>query len=160
MPSAPSTANQTTMTGPKKSPTTPVPRRWIANSTVRMSTVTGTTQASSPGADADSTADSTEVAGVIMLSPEELGGCEMPYRHHPGQACGAAACVTTSDSRAGEPPAAVVRAHQDEHVPERDQHHDRPQHESDRMPRMFPGVTGIGMVAVEDLPQGVQGWCR
>ncbi|GAB1461225.1 hypothetical protein MASR2M50_30000 [Thauera sp.] len=80
MPSAPSTANQTTMTGPKKSPTTPVPRRWIANSTVRMSTVTGTTQASSPGATMPipSTADSTEIAGVIMLSPKNKAAAKMP----------------------------------------------------------------------------------
>ena len=71
---APSTAitpNQTHMIGPKNRPTAPVPWRWIQNSPVRMIAVTGSTKSLSCGAmmPRPSTAESTEIAGVIMLSP-------------------------------------------------------------------------------------------
>jgi hypothetical protein len=63
--------NHTAITGPKAFPTTPVPKRWTANSTVRIASVIGTTSDSTLGAATSrpSTADSTEMAGVIMPSP-------------------------------------------------------------------------------------------
>ena len=63
--------NQTAITGPKRRPTTPVPKRWAANSTVRITSATGTTSECSEGATTSipSTADSTEMAGVIIPSP-------------------------------------------------------------------------------------------
>ena len=64
-------ANHTPMIGPKRRPTAPVPKRWIANSTVRMTSVIGTTSDLSAGAATSrpSTAESTEMAGVIIPSP-------------------------------------------------------------------------------------------
>ena len=65
------TVNHTPMIGPNARPTAPVPKRWIANSTVRMTSVIGTTRFFSDGAATSrpSTAESTEIAGVIIPSP-------------------------------------------------------------------------------------------
>ena len=70
-PSATSAMNHTSITGPKKRPMPPVPKRCTANSTVMSSSVTGTTTPCSAGAATSrpSTADSTEMAGVITPSP-------------------------------------------------------------------------------------------
>ena len=59
------------ITGPNRRPTAPVPKRWIANSTVRIASAIGTTSESSDGdtTSSPSTAESTEIAGVIMPSP-------------------------------------------------------------------------------------------
>ena len=59
------------MTGPKNSPTRDVPPRWIVNNAMMIAIEIGSTSLLSPGAaiDKPSTADSTETAGVIMLSP-------------------------------------------------------------------------------------------
>ena len=64
-------ANQSPITGPKTRPTVAVPNRWMANSVVRIARVIGTTKSSRPGAaiSRPSTADSTEIAGVIIPSP-------------------------------------------------------------------------------------------
>src|SRR5262249_61653068 len=63
--------NQTIITGPKTRPTAAVPRRWTANRITMITAVIGTTQLASDGWTtlSPSTADSTEMAGVIMLSP-------------------------------------------------------------------------------------------
>jgi hypothetical protein len=60
-----------TITGPNKAPTFAVPRAWMANRQIRMTTAIGITQGSKPGCTVvrPSTAESTEMAGVIMLSP-------------------------------------------------------------------------------------------
>ena len=42
-PSSASTANQIAMTGPKKLPTAPVPKRWIRNSIVSTASAIGST---------------------------------------------------------------------------------------------------------------------
>ncbi|MCU1699821.1 MAG: hypothetical protein JWR34_5884 [Mycobacterium sp.] len=70
-PLAPIATNQPIITGPKRRPTAPVPRRCTANSATMMLTVIGTIQPRSPGSITfmPSTADNTEIAGVIMLSP-------------------------------------------------------------------------------------------
>ena len=64
-------ANHSAITGPNRRPTAPVPKRWMANSTVSTPSVIGSTIESSPGAATPrpSTAESTEIAGVIMPSP-------------------------------------------------------------------------------------------
>ena len=66
-----STTNQTSMTGPKNCATAAVPRDCAANRATRMATVTGSTASFMPGATSfrPSTADSTEMAGVITASP-------------------------------------------------------------------------------------------
>ncbi len=63
--------NQTSVMGPNTAPTPPVPRRWKAKSPTRIATVRGSTQGVRLGTatSSPSTALSTEMAGVIMLSP-------------------------------------------------------------------------------------------
>ena len=70
-PSADSTPNHTSMTGPNILPTTPVPNRCTTNTPVSSAKAMGTTSCSTPGAATcrPSTADSTEIAGVIIPSP-------------------------------------------------------------------------------------------
>ena len=65
------TVNHTTMTGPNSRPIDDVPRRWMANRPMRITTAIGTTHRSTAGAAscAPSTADSTEMAGVMAASP-------------------------------------------------------------------------------------------
>ncbi len=63
--------NQTPITGPKSRPTRPVPNRWIANRPTSTTSVIGTTTESRLGdaISSPSTAESTEMAGVIIPSP-------------------------------------------------------------------------------------------
>jgi hypothetical protein len=71
MPSAAIVVNQTTITGPKSLPTSPVPSRWIEKSATRMAQVSGSTSGDSRGlaTASPSTALRTEIAGVITPSP-------------------------------------------------------------------------------------------
>ena len=59
------------MTGPKTAATAPVPKRWTANSANRMTMVIGTMYGSKAGVTvfSPSTADRTEIAGVMIASP-------------------------------------------------------------------------------------------
>ena len=59
------------MTGPNSRPTRWVPHRWTANSTARIAAASGTTASARRGETTSrpSIADSTEIAGVITLSP-------------------------------------------------------------------------------------------
>ena len=70
-PSATSTQNHTRVIGPKNLPMPPVPKRCTANRPVSTSSVIGITQLCRLGAATSrpSTADSTEMAGVITPSP-------------------------------------------------------------------------------------------
>jgi len=70
-PAAAKAANHTNMTGPNSLPTTPVPKRWITNNTVNTVNVIGNTSCPNPGTATltPSTADNTEMAGVMMPSP-------------------------------------------------------------------------------------------
>ena len=76
------TRNQTNMIGPNRRPTVAVPSRCSMNSTTRIAEAIGTTRCSSDGAatSTPSTADSTEIAGVIMPSPRNSDGAEDPER--------------------------------------------------------------------------------
>ena len=71
MPSTASVVNHISMTGPNSTPIRAVPWLWIMNSATRIAMVSGTTAGWSCGAatSSPSTAESTEMAGVIMLSP-------------------------------------------------------------------------------------------
>ena len=64
-------ANQISVTGPKKAATLAVPRDCTANSTIRITTVSGTTKSSNAGVATfkPSIAESTDSAGVMMASP-------------------------------------------------------------------------------------------
>jgi hypothetical protein len=63
--------NQTSVIGPNSLPMPPVPKRCIANSPVSTTSVSGMTHSCSRGAATSrpSTADSTEIAGVMTPSP-------------------------------------------------------------------------------------------
>ena len=63
--------NHSTMTGPNRRPIAAVPRRWMANSPTSTATAIGTANPSSASVatSVPSTADSTEIAGVIIPSP-------------------------------------------------------------------------------------------
>jgi hypothetical protein len=83
MPATPHAAmarNQTIITGPKIRPTAAVPLRCTAKSNTMMIAVTGMINTSSDGLRtlSPSTADSTEIAGVIMLSPKNSAAPKMP----------------------------------------------------------------------------------
>ncbi len=71
--------NQQRMIGPKILPTCAVPRRWIAKSAVRMTTVSGTTTSSKRGVTIrrPSTAESTLIAGVMIPSPKSRPAASM-----------------------------------------------------------------------------------
>ncbi len=73
-PIMPMVMNHTAMIGPKKRPTTPVPRACTTKSPMRMPTpmsrMKGSMRAESAGtARKPSTAERTEIAGVISASP-------------------------------------------------------------------------------------------
>ena len=82
IPQAAITANQTAITGPNSRPTTPVPSRWIRKRPIRIAAVIGSTMSPTPGAatSTPSIADSTEIAGVIMLSPKNSDAPNTPSR--------------------------------------------------------------------------------
>ena len=79
-PHAPIATNQTIITGPKNRPMVAVPRRCTENSTTMMITVSGMTHRSSSGSTTlrPSMDDSTEMAGVIMLSPKNSAAPNNP----------------------------------------------------------------------------------
>ena len=63
--------NHTAVIGPKSAATFAVPRDWNANSTIRMTTVIGTTKSWNAGmaTSIPSTAEKTDNAGVMTASP-------------------------------------------------------------------------------------------
>ena len=73
-------ANQSVMTGPNIRPTRAVPQRCEANSVTRIAIAPGTTRSFSPGSTISrpSIEESTEIAGVIMLSPKKSAAPKMP----------------------------------------------------------------------------------
>ena len=75
--------NQITMTGAKKLATRAVPRLCPANKASRMAMVSGTTECSNAGVTSvsPSTADNTEIAGVIMESPMNMEAPTTPSRN-------------------------------------------------------------------------------
>ena len=70
-PAAAITANQNTITGPKTRPIRWVPKRWKEKRTTITAIVIGTTIPPMPGSTTftPSTAERTEIAGVIIPSP-------------------------------------------------------------------------------------------
>ena len=70
-PHRPIAANQTAVIGPNSTPTAPVPSRWARNRRISTSSEIGITFEERLGEATfrPSTADMTEIAGVIMPSP-------------------------------------------------------------------------------------------
>ncbi len=79
-PHAPMVTNQAIITGPNTRPTAEVPRRCTRNSATMITAVIGTTKSFNDGSMTSIpwTADSTEIAGVIMLSPKNSEAPKMP----------------------------------------------------------------------------------
>ena len=82
MPNAPIAVNQMPITGPNSRPTAPVPSRCSRNRPTMIAAVIGTTRSDTDGAATltPSIADSTEMAGVIMLSPKNSDAPNTPER--------------------------------------------------------------------------------
>ena len=74
------------MIGPKNAATRAVPRLCTANSATRMTMVSGTRSARTPASTSfrPSTADSTEIAGVITESPRNIAAPIMPSSNTSG----------------------------------------------------------------------------
>ena len=70
-PAAPIKANQSVITGPNRPPIRLVPQRCAANSSVKTMAAIGSTSRVKLGevVSSPSTADRTEIAGVMTLSP-------------------------------------------------------------------------------------------
>src|SRR5215831_17527872 len=104
------TTNHTSMIGPKNAATLAVPRDWNANSSTRISAVSGTTYGSNAGVTTlrPSIAESTDNAGASMLAQRALRQCHQRER--------AALAV-------------VVGAQQDDDVFERDDENECPNNE-------------------------------
>ena len=78
--------NQTTMTGPNRRPTLPVPRDWSAKSPTRMTSVAGTTKFAASGLNfSPSIAERTEIAGVMTPSPYSNAAPITPSSNHKRQ---------------------------------------------------------------------------
>ena len=79
-PHAPMAVNHRIITGPKNRPTAAVPWRCTANSTTMITAVIGTIQGSRSGWTVltPSTAESTEMAGVITESPKNRAAPKRP----------------------------------------------------------------------------------
>jgi hypothetical protein len=144
-PSKASTANQSKVTGPKNRPTVAVPKRCAANSAVSTTSVNGTTQRCSAGAATSrpSTADSTEMAGVMTPSPKKIAVPKMPssksLRRSTGRsftACEASASIAIS------PPSPLLSARRINTTYFSETTTVSVQNTNDRMPRMLSGVSG------------------
>ena len=136
MPSAAIVLNQTTITGPKSLPISPVPRRWIAKSATRMAQVSGTTRCDSRGLTfaSPSTALRTEIAGVITPSPYSseapiTARSAMPVTLPLCLACDAEAFGDDRQQRENPPFTVVVGTHDEGQVLDRDHHDQRPEHQ-------------------------------
>ena len=129
------TENQTAMTGPKNRPTTLVPRRWIENSPMRIAAVSGTTNSSIDGLDDFEALDRGQhrIAGVIIESPRNSDTPKMPSAARPATRRPRGPLPPTRteqrDQRHDPALAVVVGAHDEQHVLEGDDHHDRPEDE-------------------------------
>ena len=153
-PITPSARNQAMTTGPKMLDTRAVPKRWKPKSRTRMPTVSGSTKLDSDGVIdlRPSTADSTEIAGVMIEVAEEQrraddADCQDPCRpvgEGRARQCG---------ERQNAALALVVRPGDEEHVFHR---HDQEQRPGDQ--RQQPEHIVLDDAVAKDretLPEGV-----
>ena len=79
-PAAPIVRNHRVITGPNSRPTRAVPTRWAVNRTTMITSVIGMTSSPRLGSTTrrPSTAESTEIAGVIMLSARKSEAPRIP----------------------------------------------------------------------------------
>ena len=122
--------NHSAITGPKTRPTLPVPRHCTANSATMTTTLIGSTYCCSSGVETSrpSTADSTEIAGVITPSPKNRQAPAMPTNGQRAAHAGADRdALRQRHQRQDAALAAVVGAHDQHHVFHRDDQHERPE---------------------------------
>ena len=150
------TTNQTTMTGPNTRPTLPVPRYCMANSATITATLIGRTKSFSSGAETSrpSTADSTEMAGVITPSPKNRQAPAMPTRAERIAHAGADRdALRQRHQRQDAALAAVVGAHDQGDVFDRDDQDQRPEDQR----QDAEDLDGADRDAVEQLEAGLEG---
>ena len=134
MPQAAIAENQTIITGPNRRPTAAVPIRWTrtADDDHRGDRHDG---CCSDGCTtlSPSTAESTEIAGVIMLSPKNSDAPNIPSAASTSfvRAPAAPAAPDQRDQREDPALAVVVGAHHQQHVQQRDDDRHRPEDQRD-----------------------------
>ncbi len=161
MPQAPITTNHSAITGPNSRPTALVPSRSSRNRPMRMTAVTGSTMAVTDGAATwtPSIEESTEMAGVIMLSPKNSAAPNTP----------STASIIATRRLLGAPPAdqrdqrhdpalaVVVGAHHQQHVGDHDdQHHGPEDQRDDAVDVLGAHLDVVRVGGVEDRLDGVQ----
>jgi hypothetical protein len=162
------TMNQIAMVGPNIVPTRAVPRRWMEKRAIRTAAVTGTTNGSklSVATFRPSTADNTEMAGVMMPSPKSR-----PAGQHQGEAeptqqrsprgpplrlrGRAGRTLDEREEREGASLALVVGAKDQEDVLEGDREGQNPENEAGCANSVLRGV-GNRVRPKEDLRDRVQ----
>ena len=118
------------MTGPNTRPTLPVPRDWTANSRRITTTLIGSTYCFSSGAETSmpSTADSTEIAGVMTPSPKNRQAPTMPIRvKRTADARADRDALRQRHQRQDAALAAIVGEQDEQDVFHRDDQHERPE---------------------------------
>jgi hypothetical protein len=143
-PSTASTRNHSTVTGPKKRPMPPVPKRCAANSAVSTSSDSGTMKRCSPGAATSrpSIAPSTDTAGVMTPSPKKIAVPKMPSSSRRRSFGRCFTACEASASIAIRPPSPLLSARRISTTYLKDTTTVSVQNTSDRMPRMFSGDSG------------------
>ncbi len=157
------TTNHSSMTGPKSRPTFCVPNRCATNSTTRMPTPIGSTALCTLGETTSmpSTADSTEMAGVMTLSPKNSAAPNMPSRTAMATTRWAATRCRIRAASAMMPPSPSLSARSMNATYFTDTiDQDRPEHQRDD-PVDVPGTAGRRGCRWRRPSAGrTAGWCR
>ncbi len=159
MPAAAMLRNQTNIAGPNSAPTFSVPRRWIQNSTTISTSEIGTIQgcASLVATPMPSTAEMTEIAGVITPSPKSIAAPTTTITTKPGRFGRDAALGPRQQQRQQRQDAAlavVVDPHDDAHVLDADDDDQRPDDQGEDPQHVLRGHADVG--AREARLEGVE----
>src|SRR5262250_815439 len=139
-PITPIAANHRAMTGPNSRPTAPVPSRCSTNRATMITAVIGTTSSATDGAATltPSIAESTEIAGVMMLSPKNSEAPKIPSAASTAFARGPAP-ADQRDERHDPALTVIVRAHHQQDVGDRDDDRHGPEDQRDDPEHGLPG---------------------
>ena len=132
--------------GPNQAATAPVPRLWTANRPTRISRLSGSTTCPKAGvtSSSPSTADSTEIAGVMTASPIEQRRAEHAQkRDQPDMAAERPLDQRHQAQRAAL--AVIVHAHDERDVFQRDDDDQRPQHQRFDAKHHFAGQRAVAL---------------
>ncbi len=158
-PSSPITVNHRIMIGPNTLAMPAVPRCWTANRAIRITTEIGITQSANAGVATSkpSTADSTEIAGVINPSPYSNAVPNTPSVTTAAATFGDGLTLGRDDERGERQDAAlavVVGPHHEQQVLETDHDDQRP--EGDRCHAVGAGLVDLELGVVERLADRVE----